>query len=105
MARRLKAARFAYVESATEAAKLLDVTPQVLNAYEKGRNYPDESFLIRFSELTGCPLEWIIRGKIRAEMPTAMAVRIGAYFPDLLQELAGEPVGKSRAAELAKPCD
>lgn len=84
MARRLKAARFAYEENAAAMARELGVTPQVLNSYEKGRNYPDETFLARFCDLTGCPADWIFRGKMETSMPPVMAARIGAYFPELL---------------------
>lgn len=87
MARRLRAARLAYMENGAEVARLLDVTPQVLNAYEKGRNFPDEYFMLRFCDLTGCPMDWILRGRMRSEMAAEMAVRIGYFDPDLLRGL------------------
>lgn len=85
IAARLKAARFAYEPNAAQAARDLGVTPQVLNAYEKARNYPDEAFLVRFADLTGCPIDWILRGRMEARMPPAMAARIGVYFPELVE--------------------
>lgn len=78
------AARVAYQENASAVARELKVTPQVLNAYERGVNFPDEHFLILFHELTGCPIDWIFLGKITAEMPPTMAARIGALFPHLV---------------------
>ena len=104
MARRLRAARMAYKENAAEMARDLGVTPQVLNAYEKGRNFPDEHFMLRFCNMTGCPMDWILRGKMRAEMTIEMAVRIGYFAPDLLRGLSEEDVSenaKSRAEDVA----
>lgn len=94
LARRLRAARMAYKENAAELARDLGVTPQTLNAYEKGRNFPDELFLVRFCDLTGCPMDWLLRGKMRAEMSAEMAVRIGYFDPGLL---AGVPPGSHEA--------
>lgn len=101
MARRLKAARMAYKENGAEMARDLGVTPQVLNAYEKGRNFPDEHFMLRFCNLTGCPMDWILRGRMRSEMAVEMAVRIGYFDPGLLQGVSGDAVA-DRAKSLAE---
>lgn len=98
MAARLKAARLAYEPNGAEAARLLDVTPQVLNAYEKGRNFPDEQFLVRFCDLTRCPVDWIFRGKMRAEMGPEMAARIAVYAPELVQDRRQDQPDASSAA-------
>ncbi len=94
MARRLKAARAAYDPVAARVAEELGITPQTLNKYESdGPNgrFPDEMFLVKFARLTGCPTDWILLGRITAEMPAAMAARIGASAPELVAEapLAG----------------
>lgn len=86
MACRLKAARFAYRENASEFAREMGISPQTLNAYERGRNFPDEMFLVNFFEKTGCNADWIFRGEMKAEMSAVMAARIGVYFPTLLKE-------------------
>ncbi len=83
MAARLKAARLAYMENGAEMARVLGVTPQTLNSYERGRNFPDEQFLVRFCNLTGCPTDWIFRGLMSAEM----AARIGHFAPALVPGL------------------
>lgn len=104
MARRLKAARMAYKENGAEMARDLGVTPQVLNAYEKGRNFPDEYFMLRFCNLTGCPMDWILRGRMRTEMAVEMAVRIGYFDPGLLQGVSADEVltgAKSQAEVVA----
>lgn len=99
IATRLKAARFAYNENAAQVARDLGVTPQVLNAYEKARNYPDETFLVRFCDLTGCPSDWILRGRMEAVMPPVMASRIGVHFPELVEGLDAEGAAPRRVAE------
>lgn len=87
MAARLKAARLAYLENGAEMARALGITPQTLNAYERGRNFPDEHFLVRFCNLTGCPTDWILRGRMSATMSAEMAARIGHFAPDLVSGL------------------
>lgn len=99
VARRLKAARMAFDENAAAVARELGVSPQVLNSYENGRNYPDEFFLVQFCNLTGCTTDWIIRGKIEVNMPAAMAARIGHFAPDLIPDLL---VGLAKAEEETK---
>ncbi len=84
IAERLKAARMAFDTVAAVVARALGVSKQCLNGYESGRTYPDELFLVRFHELTGCPMDWIFLGKITAEMPPAMAARIAVLAPELL---------------------
>lgn len=84
MARRLRAARMAFMENGAAAARLLGVTPQVLNAYEQARNFPDEHFMVRFCDLTGCTMDWILRGRLRAEMAAEMLVRISYFDAELL---------------------
>lgn len=84
VARRLKAARFAYMENGAQFARQIGVTAQVLNAYEKARNYPDQLFILKFCEITGCPADWLICGRLKAAMPPCMAAKIGANFPDLI---------------------
>lgn len=78
---RLRAARVAYDADAADVgtsalASQLEVTTKVLSAYETGRNYPDEAFLLRFSDLTGVPLDWVFRGRMTATMDAAMSCRI-----------------------------
>ena len=90
MASRLKAARMAFEPNGAEVARLLGVTPQVLNAYEKARNFPDEYFLVQFCELTRCPMDWIFRGKMSSEMSAEMASRIGHFAPELVEGLAAD---------------
>ncbi len=85
IAERLRAARTAYDENSSFVARELGVTPQVLNAAEKGRNYPDALMLIRFCLLTGCPTDWIFLGRMESRMPVTMAARVGALFPQLLR--------------------
>ncbi len=87
MAARLKAARLAYMENGAEMARVLGVTPQTLNSYERGRNFPDEQFLVRFCNLTGCPTDWIFRGLMSAAMSAEMAARIGHFAPALVPGL------------------
>lgn len=99
MAHRLKAARFAYKENASEFARDMGITPQVLNAYEKGRNFPDELFLVNFFEKTGCTADWIFRGKMESELPAAMASRIAHFFSYLLEEMP-ETSKKRKAVDL-----
>lgn len=87
MAARLKAARLAYMENGAEMARVLGISPQTLNAYERGRNFPDEQFLVRFCNLTGCPTDWILRGRMTATMSADMAARIGHFAPALVPGL------------------
>jgi transcriptional regulator with XRE-family HTH domain len=100
VAQRLRAARMAYEPNAAQVARDLGVTPQVLNAYEKGRNYPDETFINRFCDLSGCPAEWIYRGKFQAIMPPAMAALIGVNFPELVP--GAEPAAALGEADAPK---
>lgn len=95
MARRLKAAREAYEPNASALARALDLDPRVLHKYEKGTTFPDEMFLVRFSEVTGCPLDFIFRGKITQDMPAILAARIGVIDPGLV---LGEPSAEKTAA-------
>ena len=96
MAKRLKAARMAHDKMAAPVARALGISKQAINAYENGRLFPDEGYLVRFHELTGCPTDWIFLGKITAEMPPEMAARIAVLAPELLK-LA--PAKAARTAE------
>lgn len=87
MAARLKAARVAYMEDGAGVASRLEVSPQKLEAYEKGSLSPDEDFLVRFCDLTGCTMDWLFRGRMSSSLPPEMGARIGHFAPALVPGL------------------
>jgi transcriptional regulator with XRE-family HTH domain len=84
MARRLRMARTAFRDDRAAVANLLGIKKKVLDAYEVGRNFPDERILVVFSEIVGCPIDWIFRGLMTSRMSLEMAARIAALSPNLL---------------------
>lgn len=84
IARRLRAARIAYEPNAAEVARRLEIDPRVLSKYEKGGLFPDELFVVRFCELTGCPADFLYLGRITQEMDSRLAARIGVIDPELV---------------------
>ena len=86
MSKRLRAARVAYDPVQAQVARDLDMQVQTLNKYETGKRFPDEYFLVKFHQLTKCPIDWIFLGKITSEMPAKMAARIAVVAPELVSE-------------------
>lgn len=82
---RLVAAIGAYGISQADLARRLEVSSQQVNGYVKGRNYPDELFIVRFCDLTGCTLDWLYRGLMSSAMPVDLAVHIALENPQLMQ--------------------
>ena len=66
-----------------------------MNKYEKGTTFPDELFLVRFSDLTGVPMDFLFRGLFPQEMPAVLAARIGLIDPELVPPA---PAGAAMAA-------
>ncbi|MDR6182083.1 helix-turn-helix domain-containing protein [Asaia bogorensis] len=83
---RLVAAVSAYGISQAELARRLGVSSQQVNGYIKGRNYPDELFIVKFCDLTGCTLDWLYRGLMSSVMPVELAVHIALENPELMQK-------------------
>lgn len=96
IARRLKIARQAYEPNAAAVARALGITPQTMNKYEQGTTFPDELFLVKFSDLTGIPMDFIFRGRFPQEMPVVLAARIGVLDPELVP---GNPSPASKAGQ------
>lgn len=92
---RLRAAREAYDPVAARVAEELNVETSTWNKYEMGRRFPDEAVIVRFCNLTKCPADWIYLGRITAEMPAAMAARIGVLAPSLI---SAEPLTSRKLA-------
>lgn len=88
MAARLKAARMAYSENAAAFAEQVGVSKQTLYKYEVGKSFPDEFFIVKFSQLTGCPPDWLFLGRITADMPATMAARIAVLAPELVASVS-----------------
>lgn len=94
MARRLRIARTAFsltrpdsqenLRSRSGVAAALGIGRKVMDAYEVGRNFPDEAFLVRFYELTKCPICWIMLGRMSARMPKDLCARIALVAPKLV---------------------
>ncbi|WP_186807686.1 helix-turn-helix domain-containing protein [Swaminathania salitolerans] len=82
---RLVAAISAYGISQADLARKLNVSSQQVNGYVKGKNYPDEFFIVRFCDLTGCTLDWLYRGLMSSAMPVELAVHIALENPTLMQ--------------------
>ena len=97
--RRLKAAGEAYTKVQAGLARQLDVDPRQLNGYYQARNYPDEAFLVRFCDLTGCTMDWIFRGLMNASMPPETAVHIALAYPDLVAQSAARGTPAARSVE------
>jgi transcriptional regulator with XRE-family HTH domain len=89
MARRLRMARTAFKDDRAAVARLLGINKKVLDAYEVGRNFPDERTLVIFSDIVGCPIDWIFRGLMTSRMSLEMAARIAALEPSLLDPPEG----------------
>lgn len=87
---RLRAARKSYEENGAAFAREVGISPQQLNHYEKGGRFPDEAFLVRFCDLTECPADWILRGRLEARMRPHMAAYIAARHPELIPNLEME---------------
>ncbi|WP_336945311.1 helix-turn-helix transcriptional regulator [Asaia sp. HN010] len=87
---RLVAAVSAYGISQADLARRLGVSSQQVNGYIKGRNYPDELFIVRFCDLTGCTLDWLYRGLMSSAMPVELAVHIALENPRLMREDTAE---------------
>ncbi|NHN93764.1 helix-turn-helix domain-containing protein [Acetobacter sicerae] len=83
IAARFKAAFNAYGASQAELARQLEIDPRQLNGYLRGKNFPDESVIVKFCDITRCPTDWIYRGVIEAKMPLATAIHIAMESPDL----------------------
>ena len=81
MARRLHMTRTAYNDDRGAVAAELSIATSVLRAYEVGRNFPDEAFMVRFSALTGAPVDWIMRGRMSSRMRRDMQDRVAAAAP------------------------
>lgn len=86
VAARMKAAVDAYHSTRAEVARRLDITPQQLSAALNARNYPDEAFVVKLCELTGCTADWIYRGVMKSEMPVDLAVHIAMEHPELVKQ-------------------
>lgn len=99
MARRLRMARVAFKNDRAEVAKLLGIKKKLLDAYEVGRNFPDERTLVVFCDIVGCPLDWIFRGLMTSRMSLEMAARIAALAPDLLDGPEGSENYAPRRAD------
>mgnify|MGYP001442394756 CR=1 FL=1 len=97
MVRRLRAARIAYGDIDV-AASAIGVSPETLREYESGERPIPNDFLLRFSEVTGCPLDWIFLGKITAAMSAEMAVRIALADPEMAALAASGPVMSAEAS-------
>jgi transcriptional regulator with XRE-family HTH domain len=83
MAQRLLMTRTAYKDDRAAVAAELSVNRKVLYAYEVGRNFPDETFMVRFSDRTGAPVDWIMRGRMKSRMSPDTQARIAAIDPKL----------------------
>jgi transcriptional regulator with XRE-family HTH domain len=94
VAARFRVARVAFNPSQVEVAKLLGITPQLLNHWEKGRNYPHLKKLADFCDMTGCTVGWIIRGIMEERIEAQLAVRVAVEAPHLVQ--LPQPEGKPR---------
>lgn len=101
MARRLKAARYAYKENAAAVARELEISPQTLNAYERGRNFPDEMFLVQFCRITGCTTDWVFLGKMQSSISPEMASRIAVFDPSLVETSPATSRLEPKSAEVA----
>lgn len=100
IAARFKAAFNAYGSSQAEMARQLEIDPRQLNGYLRGKNFPDESVIVKFCDLTGCPTDWIYRGLIEAKMPLPTAIHIAMESPDLFPK-RGEAGVVEQAIEAA----
>lgn len=92
IAARLKAARMAYDENGAAVARAIGIERPRLQKYEDGSTYPDEMFVVKFAQLTGCPTDWIYLGRITAEMPATMAARIAVLAPELVSGVSSGSV-------------
>ena len=97
---RLLAARTVYHPNRAAVARALGVDHRVMEKYEKGDRYPDEAFIVRFADLTGCPLDFLYRGLITSEMDPLLAAGIAAAAPHLAEE-AVEAARASRSKRVA----
>lgn len=67
--------------SASAFARLIGVSPQVLNNCEHGRNRPSVELAYRIASATGVTMDWIFFGRrdgISAKMAAALAEREAA---------------------------
>ncbi|WP_122039332.1 helix-turn-helix transcriptional regulator [Asaia bogorensis] len=94
---RLVAAIGAYGISQADLARKLNVSSQQVNGYVKGKNYPDEFFIVRFCDLTGCTLDWLYRGLMSSAMPVELAVHIALENPTLMQR---DSQGQAQTSDL-----
>lgn len=100
IARRLRAARMAFSDEAKAVADATGISKQTLYKYKKGETYPDELFLVRFCQLTGCPTDFLFLGKITSEMEPALAARIAVTDPELIDRM---PPMRKRVATVPEP--
>lgn len=84
LARRLRAARWAYEPDDRKAAHDFGTTVETLLAVESGHQPPGNDFLLRFSGTTQTPLEWLFLGKVTSSMHPVMAARIALVDPGVL---------------------
>jgi len=83
---RFAAAVKAYCSNQAQVARELDIDPRQLNGYVKGKNFPDESLVVRFCDITGCTTDWIYRGIMKSEMPVETAIHIAMESPGLVRQ-------------------
>ena len=97
---RLLAVRTAYHPNRAAVARALEVDHRVLEKYEKGDRYPDEAFIVRFADLTGCPLDFLYRGLITSDMDPRLAALIAVAAPHLVEEaVAAAKASRSKKGE------
>ena len=74
---RLQLTRIALGKTQAELARVLLISPQRWNNYERGARPIDVEFAVRLCERFGVTLDWLYRGVI-AGLPYDMAQRLGS---------------------------
>lgn len=75
-----------------EVAKILDISPQTYNGYEKGRNEPPIEILVRLSFLYSMPVDVLVqRDRLHAYGQSAMETikSMEQQLADIRSDLAG----------------
>lgn len=78
---RLRKARLAADVSASDMADLLGVHRNSISAYENDRTEPKVHSIVQWSNATGIPLDWLLKGEVHCEECNALRSRCFSENP------------------------
>ena len=91
--RHLRMLRIANGHSQVQWADALQITPQLLNKWEKGTRQPNIDVLIRICESFRCSMDFIFRGRLGHDVDPELREKLSSLFPGsfVLQVAPAEP--------------